>query len=238
MHEQDQILDSFLSGVKIKQRRTAVLFTAVSLASALVGVSLLVYFTHQVKKKLAEVSFLEEKLHETERQLRDTEAALREATNLKKYVVPIDYISVKHIAVNNPGVFDLLHNILTESRDIKWHLNGKSPEEGFDSPGYAAYVLKRAGKGQSVSFSDIGNSSIRQQLLAELPHKPINSPLQSGDLIIYKGGFSMFYFVEESSASSHELRKREFVIGMTPLGVTALEKHFASFEDQDIRRPF
>ena len=193
-----------------------------------------------MKKKLAQVSYLEEKLHETERQLRDTEAALREATNLKKYVVPIDYLSVKSIAVNDPSVFGLLENILN-NRDIKWHLNGKSPEEGFDSPGYAAYALKRAGKAQSVSFSDIGNSSIRQQLLAELPQKPINSPLQSGDLIIYKGGFSMFYFVEEQrerSASSHESRKREFVIGMTPLGVTALQKHFASFEDQDIRRPF
>lgn len=239
MEEQNQIINSFLSEVKVKQKRTAVLFTAVSLISVIVGLSLLAYFTRQVKMKIAQVNYLEYRLHKTEEQLRATEEALREASNLRKYVVSVDFSILKYYDTHNPPVGRLLSDILFESKDIKWKLNGKSPEEGFDSPGYAAYVLSRVRGVPGINLSDIGNINVRQRLLEKLPPKPPDSPLQAGDLIFYEGGFTMFYFVQdEDSASFNKSDKKEFVIGMTPLGVIALKKDFASFKDQDIRRPF
>lgn len=238
MEEQNQIINSFLSEIKVKQKRTAVLFTAISLTSVIVGLSLLAYFTRQVKMKIAQVNDLEYRLHKTEEQLRATEEALREANNLRKYVVSVDFSTLKYYDTHNPPFGRFLSGILSDSGEIKWKLNGKSPEEGFDSPGYAAFALRRVRGVPSINLSDIGNINVRQQLLEKLPQKPPASSHQTGDLIFYEGGFTMFYFVQDEDSTSQRSDRKEFVIGMTPLGIIALKKDFASFKDQDIRRPF
>ncbi len=62
MDEQNQIIESFFSNVRVKQKRTAVLLMMVSLVSIIVGLFLLVYFTKQVKMKIDHVNVLEAQL--------------------------------------------------------------------------------------------------------------------------------------------------------------------------------
>jgi hypothetical protein len=154
---------------------------------------------------------------ELQAQLADAQKALSEAVNLSRSVRPIDYANAKELASRFPGSESLLQNILDlRQRRIKWKIGGQSPQEGFDSPNFAMYMLrqKRASgielrPGESVS-SDAGRS-----LYDKLP--PTTQP-QTGDLVFYPGGYAMFYFADP--------REGPFVLGMTPFGIAALKSDF------------
>lgn len=77
---------------------------------------------------------------------------------------------------------------------------------GYNSPAFAAGVLDRL---------HLPNN------LAALPMR--NGAPHPGDLVRYGGGgYTMFYFRDSSKAGT----QRDFVVGMTPFGVIALDMDF------------
>jgi TolA-binding protein len=77
MDEQNQVLESFVSTVKVKQKRTAVLLTAASLVLVIAGISLMVYFSKQVKTKIDQVNELEAQLAQRQTDLKTAEDEFR-----------------------------------------------------------------------------------------------------------------------------------------------------------------
>src|SRR5262249_47300093 len=109
-------------------------------------------------------------------------------------------------------------------RKVRWRLGGASVEEGFDSPSFAAFILveEKALAGQPGDGDLLARS---RQLAANLPKA--EEPLRPGDLIFFPGGYALFWFLDQNA--------QPFVIGMTPLGIVALEPSFA--ERIAARRP-
>jgi hypothetical protein len=101
------------------------------------------------------------------------------------------------------------------SRGYHWNIDGASPDAGFNSPSFAAYVLQQADLLDPTS--PIQNQT---QLMSVIPIQKGKQPA-AGDIIFYKGGYSLFYF--EDLDPKHT----PFVIGMTPVGVTTLRYDFA-----------
>ena len=150
-------------------------------------------------------------------QLAEAQKTLSEAVNLSRAVRTIDYVNAKELASRFPGSESLLLDILElRQRRIKWKLGGQSPQEGFDSPSFAMYILrqKRASGIEPRPGESLSEAS--RSLYDRLP--PINQP-QTGDLVFYPAGYAMFYFADP--------REGSFVLGMTPFGITALKSDFA-----------
>jgi uncharacterized protein YoxC len=154
---------------------------------------------------------------ELQAQLAEAQKALAEAVNLSRAVRPIDYANAKELAGRFPGSESLLLDLLDlRQRRIKWKPGGQSPQEGFDSPSFAMYILrqKRASgielkPGESLSEA---SRSLSDKLT------PTTQP-RTGDLVFYSAGYAMFYFADP--------REGPFVLGMTPFGITALKSDFA-----------
>lgn len=73
---------------------------------------------------------------------------------------------------------------------FKW--GGKSPEEGFDSSGFAAYVLAQNGLLDKVGYRLYNTTRLKAIYLSV----PIDQIIP-GDLIIYKSGFVAFFLGEK-----------------------------------------
>jgi len=154
---------------------------------------------------------------ELQAQLAEAQKTLSEAVNLSRAVRPIDSANAKELASRFPGSESLLLDILDlRQRRFKWKPGGQSPQEGFDSPGFAMYMLRQ----KRVSGIDLrpGESlaEASRSLYDKLP--PTTQP-RTGDLVFYAAGYAMFYFADT--------RDGPFVLGMTPFGITALKSDFA-----------
>ena len=150
-------------------------------------------------------------------QLAEVQKSLSEAVNLSRSVRPLDYANAKELASRFPGSESLLLDILElRQRRIKWKLGGQTPQDGFDSPSFAMYILKQ----KRVSGTELrpgeSVSDVSRDLYNRLP--PTTQP-KTGDLAFYPGGYAMFYFQDQ--------REGSFVLGMTPFGITALKSDFA-----------
>jgi len=154
---------------------------------------------------------------ELQAQLAETQKSLSEAVSLSRAVRTIDYANAKELASRFPGSESLLLDILDLGRRrIKWKPGGQSVQEGFDSPSFAAHILRqKRATGIEVrpgeSLSEAGRS-----LYDKLP--PTTQP-KTGDLVFYSAGYAMFYFADP--------RDGNFVLGMTPFGIAALKSDFA-----------
>jgi uncharacterized protein YoxC len=154
---------------------------------------------------------------ELQAQLADTQKALSEAVNLSRGVRPIDNANTKELASRFPGSESLLTEILDmRQRRVKWKTGGQSIQEGFDSPSFAMYVLRQK-HAQGVDLHPGESLSDASKSLYE-KLQPTSQP-KTGDLAFYPGGYAMFYFTEP--------RDGPFVVGMTPVGVTAMKSDFA-----------
>lgn len=154
---------------------------------------------------------LQKQLDQLHQELQDAVDQLKLATDFNKYRFAGDWmLTLKSEASLAPRQFELLLTI-AQLDSSAWHLGGLSPEEGFDSPSFAAYVLEQNG------LLPIPAAEARSRLRDLL--KPRSGAPQVGDVIFYPYGYTMFYFQDE--------RKQPFVIGMTPLGVVALRPDFA-----------
>src|SRR5690606_19073574 len=105
------------------------------------------------------------------------------------------------------------------ARSPAYNVDGNTLEAGFSSPSFAMFVLKEIGRVPDSRTPLVEQSQLRDYLLANgMQLRPDNRP-QPGDLVLYKDGFSMFYFPDP--------QQRPFVIGMTAGGVKVLEPGFA-----------
>jgi cell wall-associated NlpC family hydrolase len=153
---------------------------------------------------------------ELQAQLAEAQKTLSEAVNLSRAVRTIDYANAKELASRFPGSESLLLDLLDlRQRRLKWKLGGQSRQEGFDSPSFAMYILRKRASGIELrpgeSLSDASHN-----LYDKLP---TTTQPRTGDLVFYPAGYAMFYFADP--------REGPFVLGMTPFGITALKSDFA-----------
>jgi cell wall-associated NlpC family hydrolase len=149
--------------------------------------------------------------------LADAQKALSEAVNLSRYVRTIDYVNAKELASRFPGSESLLLQILDlRQRRTKWKLGGQSPQEGFDSPSFAMYILRQKHVPGSEARPGESLSEASRDLSNRLPK---TTQPRTGDLVFYPAGYAMFYFEDQ--------REGAFVLGMTPFGISALKADFA-----------
>lgn len=155
---------------------------------------------------------------ELESQVRTLEKLLLETTDLARFRHPVDLTDLKSIASQYPEparALDLIFQL--REHNVRWHLGGQSPEQGFDSPSFAAYIVSRLRPDVLPGFSatsDLVTAS--HTLKSSLP--PTSHP-GVGDLAFYPSGYALFRFVDRHG--------QPFVIGMTPQGIVALEPNFS-----------
>lgn len=164
----------------------------------------------QVEESKEELVRVRKELKDYQTQVKELQERLVEATNFVRNVYELDWEISKILYSRYPRQTRLLTDILEAQRaGVSWKLGGTSPQEGFDSPSFATYLLK---KHELLDINQPGFS--RYELSKYLPQK--DKP-DVGDLIFYEAGYAMFYF---------EDRGREFVIGITPIGIVSLKKKF------------
>lgn len=160
------------------------------------------------------------------KQVQELQEQLKLTTNLSQFKHPVDWVDVKFVASKYLAQSRLLERILQlRERNVTWNLAGRTPNEGFNSPTFAAYVLS------SLRLLDSNRESEKQDLLAA--SQWLRSSLQQvtkpevGDVVFYPAGYALFYFLDQQN--------RPFVIGMTPSGIVALDPKFA--EATAVARP-
>ena len=158
------------------------------------------------QKELAELN--QEKI-KLEKLATDLEERLSQTMIFDKNRYQMDWGLVKTLA-SDTQTAQLVDDIFNmRYQNVRWKLGGTSPETGFDSPSFAAYLLIKKNKWLDIDFS-------KRYRLRELVPKT-NNP-KTGDLVFYDTGYTMFYFKDRSG--------HPFCIGMTPLGIVALEINF------------
>ncbi|HWS89179.1 MAG TPA: hypothetical protein VN282_19560 [Pyrinomonadaceae bacterium] len=169
----------------------------------------------EVKIQRAEqtVSDLQKRIDELTRLLNEKAEGLARTTEFERRAYRGDiYMTYKRLAGNESyeSQARMLDAILDmQRRRVPWRRGGVSPGEGFDSPGFAAYMLAEH---RLISQRP---SDVHYGLRQVLPDAPAPDV---GDVVFYPGGYAMFYFKDE--------RDRPFVVGMTPEGIFALEADF------------
>ena len=178
-----------------------------------------------VADREAQIRTLQDSIKGLQQRLSETQAQLRDTVELAKFRHPVDFVDLKVIYSRYPRQARILEQILNlRQSGVKWKLGGQQPAEGFDSPSFAAYILRKMGLagGEQVPGESLLESSRRlYQRLA-----PASSP-QVGDLVFYPAGYALFYFEDQN--------RRPFVIGMTPAGIASLNPNFAP--RVGVRRP-
>jgi len=96
---------------------------------------------------------------------------------------------------------------MIDKNEIKWHLGGNSPEQGFDSPSFATYIINKYSKTEVAA----GNRYKLKQILPSTINPKV------GDVVFYEQGYTMIYF---------EYHNQPFVVGMTPIGLASLTLEF------------
>ncbi len=240
MREPNEIA-AFVQRLEERQRRGALstligLFVAVAVALSLIALS---FFT--VKSNLAQVTALQAILRQNKAELArvqgerdravkevdqakqevvklrsqiDTlETQLRESAKYKRFIHPINWTDAKVLVTQNPRAQGLVLALGSESiHRIPWRpQGGGSPQAGFNSPGFAAFLL--CGTGVLRDYREFGT---QEALRAHF--SPAATP-EVGDLALYDGGFTMFYF--------KDAKGDPFVFGMTLVGTVSLDPDFA-----------
>uniref|UniRef100_UPI00321672CF hypothetical protein n=1 Tax=uncultured Draconibacterium sp. TaxID=1573823 RepID=UPI00321672CF len=131
------------------------------------------------------------------------------AINYKNKRYEFNYAIDKQLYSRYPRQTELLSEMrgMIQANKVKWHLGGNSPEDGFDSPSFASFVINRHSK-TNIPAAD------RYKLREILPST--QNP-KVGDIVFYEHGYAMIYF---------EYKNEPFVVGMTPLGLASLKYDF------------
>jgi len=163
----------------------------------------------QLKKAEQDKGDLQKQLKDLNNSFDEISKQLRLATDFSKYKYPGEWMyATKDIASLYPRQSNVLF-VISRLQNAPWKLGGYSPQEGFDSPSFAAYVL-----GQYGLIENPASNRYRLQDVLSFRPRP-----EVGDIVFYKSGYTMFYFDDGGG--------NPFVIGMTPMGVLALKPDFA-----------
>jgi hypothetical protein len=137
--------------------------------------------------------------------LADSKKALAEALDLGKYVYKLNWGETKMMFVEFGSAAPILEVVTNLKGRVHWGMSN-TQAGGYNSPGFATLVM------QQLHKLPIGGN------LDSLPRD--NGTPNVGDIVVYDSGYHMFYFRDHD--------RREFVLGMTPFGVTALNYEFGS----------
>jgi hypothetical protein len=151
------------------------------------------------------VEELQSQLKDTEEKLGELTSQLRESASFTQYIHKVNLGTAKYLINQSPALGALLSEILKFQENGLSFGFGNTPDDGFTSPGFADYLLRRVSE----------RYRLRYQGLANL--ESANSP-DIGDICVYEGGLTMFYLRDE--------RRAPFVIGMTTVGILSLEPNF------------
>lgn len=132
-------------------------------------------------------------------------AELAEAHNLSKHVYKLDLPELKMMSVEYGRAVEALEWIEKLKDQVHYTVSNTSTG-GYSSPGFARLILQKLGRMRADSD------------LAILPQD--GGPPNVGDIVVYESGFHLFYFRDHT--------RREFVVGMTPLGVVSLDYDFGA----------
>ncbi len=147
------------------------------------------------------------------------EGVLHEADNFKQSKFNLRPDAIKHLLYNNDlGVINKLFGDIKnfQYNNVRFKLDGKNPEDGFNSPSMISYVLKKHGLNESIATN---SSQLIKQMLV------IEGEMRTGDVIVYESGYSMLYVKYKDPYRNED--PEEFVIGMTPFGILELKLDFA-----------
>jgi hypothetical protein len=166
----------------------------------------------------SEVKTLQERIDSLKKELEDSEARLKKAVELSQYTHAVDFVDLKSIFSRNPREARALELILSlRQRNVGWRLGGQTPAQGFDSPSFAMFILHelRLSTGLVQPGESLLEASRRLfERLKSIPEPGV------GNLVFYPAGYVLFYFKDGQN--------NPFVIGMTPMGITALKPNFAT----------
>lgn len=165
---------------------------------------------NQLEHTQQEVDELEQRVDELSKTLEEVTEHFRQAITFRQYEYHIHELSLKSLSMElSPPMSYLLLDILSMQRSgVGWKLGGFSPDEGFDSPSFAAYML------QEHFLPGISDERYRLDEVLPSGDRP-----RVGSVVFYERGYTMFYF--------EDIDNTPFVIGMTPLGIIALRGDFA-----------
>lgn len=170
---------------------------------------------NEAERSQARAEALAARIGAMQDEIRTLREKLQETLDMSKFEYPVDMVDLKTLYSRHREAGELLDRIFTLRREgVGWHLGGQTPERGFDSPGFAAYVLKQAGRLPREPGESLLAAS--RQLAQRL--EPTDDP-GMGDLAIYPAGYHLFVFENKD--------RRRYVIGMTPAGIVALRPDFA-----------
>jgi hypothetical protein len=148
----------------------------------------------------ADLAYSDERLAETEAVVAVLQEHIGLSVALSEHLRPVTKEDAESLAGSSDQLGKLLARVLDlQSRNTRFSSANK-PGVGFNSPGFTGYVLGRVVRGKSM---------------AGLPETDTPG---LGDIIRYQNGFDMFLL--------EDARGEPFVIGMTPVGIAALEPDF------------
>jgi hypothetical protein len=141
----------------------------------------------------------------------------QEAKILGEHLYKLFGLDLSIVSARHPREARVLGRILElRQQGVRWYPLGQSPEEGFNSTGFAAFVLrelKLSGRAIQEEENLFGTIS---RIWTRFPR--VSQP-GFGDLVFYADGYVLFQFEDQY--------RRPFVIGMTPFGILGLDPHFA-----------
>jgi len=165
---------------------------------------------------------------ELSNQIASMTAQLQESTNLLRNARNVTLMDAKQLMSYEPCQARVLARTL-ELRDqnVRWKVGGVNPEQGFDSPNFAAYVLNSEGLLPEQQLKPEASAGIAREQARLMTMLPSEGNPSDGDVVFYKTGYTMFYFTGVGLQEGVPLAERGFVVGMTPFGVVALTPDFA-----------
>lgn len=154
------------------------------------------------------ISVARTQVRKLEERLADVQETLRRSSQFEQHVYQLNWAEAKVLASQIPLGGELLMHIGEyRNQGIGWAWEN-TPDEGFVSPGFAGFIL------QEMQVVPGELSPI--DALFTLPLT--NQQPRPGDVVVYDADFAMFYFQDRDG--------KEFVVGMTPVGIVALSYDF------------
>lgn len=198
--------------IEQSHRRSLLRTVLLSVATVTVAAGFLVFTLRTLsdaeRHAHEEIAAAQAQVGELEAQLAQAKQALANALDLGKHIYTLDWGELKMMYVENGPAVQVLDRIEQLKDGVRWGL-ANTPEGGYTSAGFAQLILQQLDR-----LPQHGN-------LTQLPRD--DGPPQPGDVVVYDGGYNLFYFRD------HE--RREFVIGMTPFGVASLNYDFGVKRD-------
>jgi len=148
----------------------------------------------------ADVAYAEVRLAETESMVAALQEHIGLTVALSRHLHPVGAEDAEKLADSSDRLARLLSRVLDMQERNTRFSGANKPSVGFNSSGFTGYVLGRVVRGKS------------------LKSLPETETPQLGDIIRYENGFDMFLLQDSEGAP--------FVIGMTPVGIAALEPDF------------